>query len=120
MTKILVVDDEAGYRTRIKELLADEGYTVETAGTGQNAIDVAREFHPDLLVVDWMLKDELDGFDVAHALRRESPDLETILITGYPTPALEAKAIDSHVCAVVYKPFEPDELSAAVRRSLKN
>ncbi|MEE8312513.1 MAG: response regulator, partial [Candidatus Binatia bacterium] len=61
----------------------------------------------------------LDGFDVAHALRRESPDLNTILITGYPTPALEAKAIDSHICAVLYKPFEPDELSAAVRRGLK-
>ncbi len=62
----------------------------------------------------------MDGFDVAHALRDQSPDLETILITGYPTPALEAKALGSRVRAVIYKPFEPEELCDVVRRSIKS
>lgn len=119
MTRVLVVDDEEGYRKRIKDLLTEEGYTVETAATGEGAIATGRVFRPDLLVVDWMLKDDLDGFDVARALRGKSPDLETILITGYPTPALEAKAIGSRVCAVIYKPFEPEELCNIIRRSVK-
>ncbi len=117
MPKVLVVDDEAGYCERIKDLFTEDGYEVESAQTATGAIEIGRRFMPDLLVVDWILKDDLDGFDVIRSLRELRPDLKAILITAYPTPQLEPKALGARIGAVVYKPFNPDELRAAVRRA---
>jgi len=116
--RVLIVDDDPGYCLRLADLVADEGFDVETAVTGREAIDAGRRRRFDLLIVDWMLCDDLDGFDVADALRATTPEVETILITGYPTPALSAKAVGSRVRAVVYKPFEPDELLGTIHRVL--
>jgi DNA-binding response OmpR family regulator len=117
MPKVLVVDDEPGYREHIKEVFAEDGYEVETAESGGMALKIGRRFLPDLLVVDWVLKSDLDGFDVAKALRQLRPNLTTILITAYPSPELEPKALGSRIGAVLYKPFAPEDLRAAVRRA---
>jgi two-component system response regulator (stage 0 sporulation protein F) len=117
MPRMLVVDDEAGYCERIKDLFTREGYQVETAQTASSAIEIGKRFLPDLLVVDWKLQDDLDGFDVTRSLRELRPELKTILITAYPTPQLEPKALGARIGAVVYKPFDADELRAAVRRA---
>jgi CheY-like chemotaxis protein len=72
---------------------------------------------PDVLIVDWQLRDDFDGFDVTNKLRETIPNLSTILITGYPAPNLEPKAMGSQIKAVLYKPFSVEDLREAVRKA---
>ncbi len=83
MARILVVDDEAGYQSSLRAILTAEGYEVETAGSGRDAIEASQQSRPDVLIADWKLKDRLSGLDVARALRATSPRLPMIIITGY-------------------------------------
>lgn len=117
MTKLLVVDDNRFYRARLAELFAADGHDVETAGDAATAIATARTFHPDVLVIDRMLRDDRDGFDVAKLLQEESPKLKTIVITGYPSMAVESQARELEVFAFFEKPFDPQELCESVRRA---
>lgn len=117
MAKVLVVDDEPDYRSKLKSLLTAEGYQVETAEDGVRAIELARAFRPDVLVADWMLRSSRHGIQVCESLRHTLPSLVTILITGYPTEQLRADAARAAVFAFLEKPFEADELRDAVRRA---
>ncbi len=117
LQKVLIVDDEPGYREHLQALLAAEGYDVESAANSAAAIEAGRRFLPDVLVVDWQLREELDGFDVSNTLRETLPDLRTILITGYAIPSLDSKVITSKIRAVLFKPFGIDDLREAVRRA---
>ena len=71
MAKILVVDDEPTLRNVLQYNLTKETHQVRTAGDGEEAIDQAREYEPDLILLDVMLP-KLDGFEVCKAIRRES------------------------------------------------
>ena len=117
LQKVLIVDDEPGYREHLQALLAAEGYDVESAANSAAAIEAGRRFLPDVLVVDWQLREELDGFDVSNTLRETLPDLRTILITGYAIPSLDSKVITSKIRAVLSKPFGVDDLRSAVRNA---
>jgi len=77
--KILAVDDDEGLLQLMKEMLDRQGYTVLTASDGKRAIELAREEHPDLMLLDIMMP-ETDGFEVCRQLRQD-PDTEGILIT---------------------------------------
>ncbi len=118
MAKVLIVDDEEVYRTYLSGWLAREGHEVETASNGHEAIDVGKTFAPDVVIVDWMLKDDLYGLQVAEALQAFSPDLKTILITGFPSEGLRREAMDARVYRFMEKPFHMTELSAAVRDAM--
>ncbi len=118
MAKILIVDDEEVYRTYLSGWLAREGHDVETASDGHAAIDVGKTFAPDVVIVDWMLKNDLYGIQVAQALRAFSPDLKIILITGFPSEELRREAMDARVYRFMEKPFHMTELSAAVRDAM--
>jgi CheY-like chemotaxis protein len=91
MTTILVVDDEPVIRDSIRELLESRGLDIETASTAQDAIACVSHLPPDLLIVDWMLGEEMDGLQLAQALRQSQPHLPTIVITGYPSDELQSQ-----------------------------
>ncbi len=117
MSRLLVVDDNPFYRNRLSELFTADGHEVETAADATLALSAARRFRPQVLVVDRMLRDEHDGFEVAESVQAEAPGLKTIMITGYPSAAVEKKARDLHVFAFFEKPFDPEELCETVRRA---
>jgi len=117
MSRLLVVDDNPFYRSRLSELFTAEGHEVQTAADATLAISTGHHFRPDILVVDRMLRDEQDGFDVAESLRSEAPGMKTIVITGYPSAAVAEKARDLGVFALFEKPFDPEELCETVRRA---
>ena len=119
MARVLVVDNELGFREHLKRLFSADGYDVETAASGAEAIESAGRFDPDVLVTDWILKDHLDGLDVSRSLRELNPRLATILITGYPSPELKTEAKAAHVAAFFKKPFDPEKLQDAVRRAIE-
>jgi len=118
MARVLVVDDQDTYRRYITLELEDEGHEVRTADSGHQAIEVGTEFKPDVLVVDWMLKDDYDGLDVTNAIREVVPSLKTVMITGYPSAELKRKAAQSRVSRFVKKPFTLAEMLENVRSVL--
>ncbi len=115
MANVLIVDDEEVYRTYISGWLAREGHEVRSASNRQEAALVARSFRPDLLIVDFLLKDEYYGLQVAEAMRELAPELRIIVITGYPSESLRRDALDARVFRVIEKPFHMVDLADAVR-----
>ena len=118
MTKIFVVDDEPSYRDSLDLILSYENYEVLTAANATSALEVGDSFAPDVLIIDWMLRDEMSGFEVAKKLLESNPDIRTIVITGYATPWLAAQVESIKGAEVLAKPFGVDELLAAVTRAI--
>ncbi len=80
MPTVLVADDEKNILQLARMYLQAEGFTVETAGNGREALDKVRTAKPDLLVLDLMMP-EIDGWEVCRRLRKES-DLPIIMLTA--------------------------------------
>ena len=117
--KIMIVDDEPPYRIFLRKLFERHGCKVETSASGLVSLDIASREVPDVLIIDWMLKNSMDGLEVAEKLRRHNPNLATILITGYPSPELEEKAAGVPQTTFLSKPFEAEEILAVVQEVLK-
>ncbi len=115
MTRILIVDDEKPYRVYLSKSLMRDGYDVATSATGRQAVDFAAEFHPDLLVVDWMLRNEVSGIRIFELLRESMPGLKALLITGFPSRELEQQVKEASIEAILEKPFSLRELRDQVR-----
>lgn len=112
---VLVVDDSPLLRRMIAQILQREGYRVETAADGEEAIAKIRQLDPDIVLLDVVMPNK-DGYQVVQELQRlvrRKP--RVILLTGVESgPALQqARALG--VDDVLPKPFSPFELSARVR-----
>ena len=119
MIRVLVVDDEPDYPQLLSIILAREGFEVETAANGKESRLVAARFAPDVLIVDWMLEDSEDGLDVSRSLKEANPSLRTILITGYPSAALESRIERTADVHLLTKPFTPAHLVKMVREAVE-
>lgn len=117
-TRILIVDDEPTYREYLERFLERDGLEVRTAETGSEAIELAREFAPDILLADWMLRCEMHGIEVGEALRAQRPELRILLMTGFPTADLEAEAARVGIDGFLEKPFALEDLSRAIQSAL--
>ena len=120
MAKVLIVDDEKGYRRYISARLTRDGHTVETAATAADGINVGVAFGPDLLIVDWMLENGDSGFRVANALHQRNPELKTIFITGFSAERVLQESGGPPIFRCIEKPFDTDDLAAAVAEALVN
>jgi len=115
--KVLVVDDDVKTVELVKLYLDRDGYQVLTAYNGVEALRLAREGHPDLVVLDLMLPD-IDGLEVCRTLRRES-DVPIIMLTARTTDQDKLVGLDLGGDDYVTKPFSPKELMARVRAVLR-
>jgi CheY-like chemotaxis protein len=116
--RVLVVDDDANIRKMIVASLRREGYAFIEAANGREAVDLMREHHPDVVVLDLMMP-VLSGWDVL-AERQNDDDLRNIpviVVSANRDPAV-AMAVDSGICAFLPKPFDIGALSALVRSCL--
>ena len=111
--KILVVDDDVKIVELVKLYLKRDGYQVITAYDGNEALRLAREAHPDLIVLDIMLPG-IDGLEICRALRSES-SVPIILLTAKTTEQDRIYGLDLGADDYVTKPFSPKELAARVR-----
>lgn len=114
---VLVVDDDVKTVELVKVYLNRDGYQVLTAYDGVEALRVARESDPDLVVLDLMLPD-VDGLEVCRTLRHES-DVPIIMLTARTTDQDKLTGLDSGADDYVTKPFSPKELAARVRAVLR-
>jgi two-component system alkaline phosphatase synthesis response regulator PhoP len=115
--RILVVDDDAKTVELVKLYLSRDGYKVLTAYDGIEALRLARESRPDLIVLDLMLPG-LDGLQVCRTLRGES-DVPIIMLTARTAEQDRLIGLDLGADDYVTKPFSPKELAARVRAVLR-
>lgn len=117
-TKILAVDDETNITEILKAYLEREGYEVITAHTGQEALQLAQNEIPDLVILDLMLPG-LSGEEVLQQLRRDGSRVPVIMLTA--KTALEEKLYGLSIGAddYVVKPFSPQEIVARVKTILR-
>ncbi|MCJ7604482.1 MAG: response regulator transcription factor [Dehalococcoidales bacterium] len=115
--KILVVDDDEKTVELVKLYLNRDGYRVITAYNGNDALRLARENRPDLIVLDLMLPG-IDGLEICRTLRGES-DVPIIMLTALSTDDDRLTGLDIGADDYVTKPFSPRELAARVRAVLR-
>jgi len=115
--RVLVVDDDVKTVELVKLYLNRDGYRVLTAYDGVEALRLAREGHPDLIVLDLMLPG-IDGLEVCRTLRDES-DVPIIMLTAKTTEQDKLTGLDLGADDYVTKPFSPSELAARVRALLR-
>jgi len=115
--KILVVDDDEKTVDLVKMYLQRDRYEVLTASDGRLALEVARQRHPDLIILDWMLP-TLDGMDICRILRSES-EVPIIMLTAKSTETEKLTGLEQGADDYLTKPFSPRELVARVRVVLR-
>ena len=117
-TRILVVEDELSLRESLEYSLRQEGYEVATAADGMAALDAARTFAPDLVLLDVMLPG-LDGLEVCRRLRAGEPGLPVLMLTAKDRVPDRVAGLDAGADDYLIKPFAFDELLARVRALLR-
>jgi two-component system, OmpR family, alkaline phosphatase synthesis response regulator PhoP len=115
--RVLVVDDDKKTVELVKLYLERDGYKVIIAYDGNEALRLAREIHPDLVVLDLMLPG-ISGLQVCNTIRRES-DVPIIMLTAMTTEEDKLIGLSSGADDYVTKPFSPRELAARVRTVLR-
>lgn len=115
--RILVVDDDPKTVGLLKLYLENDGHRVFCAYDGNEALRLAREERPDLIVLDLMLPG-IDGLTVCRSLRGES-DVPIIMLTAKTTEDDRLLGLDLGADDYVTKPFSPKELAARVRAVLR-
>lgn len=115
--KILVVEDEDRIRQFLQRGLTFEGYRVETAADGQEALELARDEPPDLVLLDIMLPG-IDGIEVCRRLRAAS-EVPILMLTAKEAIEDRVAGLDAGADDYLVKPFAFDELLARVRALLR-
>ena len=115
MQRILVVDDEPAIREMLYELLTREGYAVEQAGNGLDALRIHSKDPVDLVVLD-ILMPEMDGLEVCRTIKAEPvlADMKVIIITGFPEHPKLKEVAELGFTHVYYKPFDLGDIMKAV------
>ncbi len=115
---VLVVDDEASIRDLLSMSLRYEGLGVITAATGEAALSQAKEYRPDVILLDIMLPD-IDGLEVLRRLSESGSRAPVLFLTARDTPSDRVRGLtlgaDDYIC----KPFSIAELVARVRVALR-
>ncbi|HZD58568.1 MAG TPA: response regulator transcription factor [Anaerolineales bacterium] len=115
--KILVVDDKKELRNLLKQYLTQEGFQILTAGDGQEALFVARQEKPDLIILD-LLMPEMGGYDFMRTYAREA-DTPIIILTAKLEENDKVLGLELGADDYVTKPFSVRELTARVRAVLR-
>ncbi len=117
---ILVVEDEAALVTLLRYNLEREGFRVAAAADGEEALLLAREEKPDLVLLDWMLP-LLSGIEVCRQLRRmnETRSVPIIMLTARGEEGDKLRGLDSGADDYITKPFSPSELVARIRAVMR-
>lgn len=113
-TRVVIAEDEALIRLDLKEMLEEEGYTVVgEAGDGEQAVELAREHKPDLVILDVKMP-KLDGISAAEKIAEESI-APVLMLTAFSQRDLVERARDAGAMAYLVKPFSKSDVVPADR-----
>lgn len=116
--RILVIDDDKSILRTFTRILQKNGYDIEVAETGKEAIEKSKKKRYDLALIDIRLPD-MDGTDLLVKLQKTMEDAVKIMITGFPSLETGVKALDEGADAYLVKPVKPEELIALIDEKLK-
>lgn len=116
--KLLLVDDEEGIRKVLGITLADAGYDVRTAASGEEALTVFGEHRPSIVLTDIKMPG-IDGIELLKRIKAQDSGTEVIMITGHGDLSLAIKSIKHEATDFVTKPVNPDILDIALQRALE-
>jgi two-component system, OmpR family, phosphate regulon response regulator PhoB len=119
-TRLLLAEDDPAMVELLRYTFEKEGYKVLSTPSGEEALLLASEASPDLVILDWMLE-ELSGIEVCRRLRRmpESASLPIIMLTARGEEADRVRGLETGADDYVTKPFSPPELIARVKAVLR-
>lgn len=117
MKQILIVDDEVGIRNLLRRVLKTEGFTVREAGDGEEAIRLAREQLPDLVLCDIKMP-VMDGIETLSLLKELSSDIEVIMLTAHSTVESAVSAMKLGAADYLKKPFDIEELKVVINKTI--
>jgi two-component system response regulator MprA len=115
--RILIIEDEERILQFLRRGLTYEGYAVDTAFNGLDGLAIAREFPPDLVILDWMLPG-MDGLEVCRRLRLASK-VPILMLTAKDSVPDRVDGLDAGADDYLVKPFEFEELLARIRALLR-
>ncbi len=115
--RVLVVDDERLVADTLALILKQHGFDVRAVYSGAEAIDMAKQFRPDLLLID-VLMPEMDGIELAMRVRQLNLGAEVLLFSGYSgtTDLLDSARERGYDFEIVAKPISPPELLAKIEK----
>ncbi len=114
--RVLIADDEPNIVISLEFLMEQAGYEIKVATNGQEALDLARSFHPDLMLLDVMVPLK-SGYEVCQQLKSEpaTRDIKVVMVSAKGRDVEVAKALELGADAYITKPFSTRELVAKVR-----
>jgi DNA-binding response OmpR family regulator len=115
--RILLIDDDKNIRQTLTIVLQEEGYVVDTAENGKEAVDKSFANFYNLAIVDWRLPD-IEGTKLITQLKETTPKMAKIMLTGYPSMNNAIEAVNQHADAFLVKPVAVDELLKKIRELL--
>lgn len=118
MSSVLVVEDDPIIRQTVEFALRRAGFSVRGVGDGVEALAIAAEFRPDLVLLDIMLPG-MDGYQVAEALRSQDKDAAIIMVTALDQEQDKVRGLDAGADDYITKPFSMEELLARVRANVR-
>jgi len=116
--KVLIVEDEQQVARLIELELSYEGYQVEIAKSGKEALERTEKFKPDLIILDWVIP-EMDGLEVTRRIRSDGNDVPVIVLTGKDGLTDKVNSLDSGADDYITKPFATEELLARIRAIIR-
>jgi len=118
--KVLVVDDDQDTRELLREVLSEEGYGVNTSGSGEDALEIGKQEFFDVIISDMRLGPNLNGLDVLRAYKSIQPESEVILITAFGSMETAIEAVKAGAFDYISKPFKIDEVVLQVQRAVNS
>jgi DNA-binding NtrC family response regulator len=115
---ILIVEDDKAILKSLKDILQSEGYSVDTAETGREAIQKSKAKFFNLALLDIKLPD-MEGTKLLTTLHQDLPKMMKIMITGYPSLENAVEALNQGADAYIIKPVKPEKLLALIEEKLR-
>jgi DNA-binding NtrC family response regulator len=116
--RILIVDDDESIRKTLKAILEDDGYTVDSAASGKEAIQKANETVYNVALLDIRLPD-MEGVELLKLMKDSVPRTRKIMVTGYPSMQNAISAVNKNADAYLVKPVDVEKLLATVKEQLQ-
>ncbi|WP_310260491.1 response regulator [Fictibacillus barbaricus] len=115
--KILIVDDQYGIRILLNEIFQKEGYKTYQAANGVQALSIVEKDRPDLVILDMKIPG-MDGLEILRRVKKHDETIQVIIMTAYGELDMIHEAMNLGAITHFAKPFDIDEIRAAVRKEL--
>lgn len=115
--RILLVEDDTTIVVPFQFILESEGYHVDTASTGRQAIENIGKNEYQVVILDMKLPD-MQGIEVAREIRNKTDEINLIIMTGYPNLVDSIEALDIGISEILLKPINADEFLRTVEEAL--